>query len=523
MKVPLNAILYQLSADSIYDSQNINLSKGFDGIKLFDENYSGDTDKNYIYMGSEDVFRNYSSLLLSQQLLSPCSFFCITSDENTRIEDFHENLSLILLYSKESFSSVYNKIVNIFLNFSTWDKDFHLALLRHASMQSLLDMSSNYLVHPMIVLDRNYSLLGYIRVPGYTDPVMEQIIEDGYVTPQVMTRLRQEGMLSSSKESDNPVINYYCLATKDCYYSMMYRFFANNHEVGYSLVFRCSVHPKTNYLYLMNAVAENLQLYFQQDHYRSRSTSDMYESLLSEIMEHPDAPYRQYEDQISYIPGLSMEGHFLLARVDYENHMDLPYSFACWNIRNSIADLKPFVYQNKLYVLRMLSDGNDFAAFLTPEEQTLFRKSFHGHPITCGISSTFFSLCSLSVAALQCKEAMELGTQITGKAQDFYNFADFHTHYLLKELKQHVPMEMISSPCYTVLRQYDKEHNTDLCDIFMQYLKNGRNVNQTSAATFLHRNTILNKIKKATAVMHNDFEDTQMLMAFILSYLNDHT
>lgn len=522
MKIPLNVLLYQLSPNSIYESQNIDLSKGIDGIKLFDEDDAGDSEKNYIYMGSEEMFRTYSPLLLSQQQLSPCSFLCVTSDESLHLESFPKDLSLILLYKKESFSSIFNLIVNIFLDFRTWHKDFHLELLRNASMQRLLDMSQDYLVHPAIVLDRNYSVLGYVRNPDCDIPLMDTILSDGYITPQTMTSLYQNGLMSPSQNSTNPYINYYCLSSRECYYSMMYRFYSNNHEVGYMLVFRCSVHPKTNYLYLMNAVADNLQLYFQQERYQNRSTSDMYESFLSEIMEHPDLEDKQYQDQISYIPGLSMNGYFLLAKVEYNNQIELPYTFACWNIRNSISQLRPFICQNSMYVLRILSDGKDFSTFLNTEEEQLFLKCFHGQPITCGISGAFFSLKDLQTAAIQCKETLLLGKAGCEHTNKFYNFADYHTHYLLKELKQHVPMKMMSSPCYTILKQYDIEHHTDLCDVFMQYLKNGRNINQTSSATFMHRNTVLNKIKKATQIMHNDFEDSQMLVAFILSYLNDH-
>ena len=81
---------------------------------------------------------------------------------------------------------------------------------------------------------------------------------------------------------------------------------------------------------------------------------------------------------------------------------------------------------------------------------------------------------------------------------------------------------MIESPLYQVLKQYDQVHNSDLCDIFIQYLKNGRNINQTSAAVFLHRNTVLNKIKKAISIMQSDCEDYQEQTTFILSYLADH-
>ena len=82
---------------------------------------------------------------------------------------------------------------------------------------------------------------------------------------------------------------------------------------------------------------------------------------------------------------------------------------------------------------------------------------------------------------------------------------------------------MIASPYYELLKQYDKEHNSDLCETFFQFLLNGRNVNQTSAAIYMHRNTVLNKIKKASAIMNNDFNDYQTQLYFIISYLTDHS
>ena len=83
-------------------------------------------------------------------------------------------------------------------------------------------------------------------------------------------------------------------------------------------------------------------------------------------------------------------------------------------------------------------------------------------------------------------------------------------------------VKMAASPCYEVLRQYDETHNGDLCYIFMQFLKNGRNINQTATAIFQHRNTVLNKVKKAVSIMQNECEDYQAHIAFILSYINDH-
>ena len=37
MLIPLNVLLYQLSANSIYESQNIDLTGNFDNVQLFDQ------------------------------------------------------------------------------------------------------------------------------------------------------------------------------------------------------------------------------------------------------------------------------------------------------------------------------------------------------------------------------------------------------------------------------------------------------------------------------------------------------
>ena len=351
----------------------------------------------------------------------------------------------------------------------------------------------------------------------------ESILSAGYVTPQIMERLRQNGLISTSEQTENPLISWYSLTTHDCYYSMMYRFKANNHTVGYALIFHCAVHPRTNYLYLMNIVTENLQLFFQQKRFTNRSSSEIYEPVFHDILEHPEIPQQQIEDQLGYIPDLTMSGRFMLAVIRYNGEQELPFSFVSWNLRTSIPQLKPFVYQNTLYILKNNSENESYATFLAPEEQTIFRKNFRNRQFECGISNTFFSLMDLPTAAAQAREALALGTSgEEAPAPSFYSFSDYYAKYLLQELKKTGVVKMAASPCYEVLRQYDETHNGDLCYIFMQFLKNGRNINQTATAIFQHRNTVLNKVKKAVSIMQNECEDYQAHIAFILSYINDH-
>ena len=525
MQIPLNVLLYSLSANSIFEVQKTNLSDTFDGIKLFDINEPSYSGKNYLYLVTTQMLKSYSSHFLCEQILSSRVFLCICADDSLHAIDFNADLSMVLLYTKECFPVVFNQILTIFHDFDKWDKSFHLALLRGDSLQDLLDISKDLLVHPMIVFDRNYSILGYTRADtdqDVPDPFMEELVGTGYATPEAMSKLQADGLISASEDAANPLINYYCLTDHNCYYSMMYRFTSNHNTVGYALVLRCSTHPRTNYLYLMNMVYENLQLYFQQERFSTRSSSEIYEAVLTDILEHPEIPRQQLMDQVRYIPNLSPEGRFVLAKVTYTGTTELPHSFVSWNLRNSIPGLKPFSSQNSLYILRDNTNAEDCTQFLNEDEEKIFLENLRNHTFTCGVSQTFFSLSDLSMAAQQCAHAIRLGAKIFPEVRNFYHFSDVTLYYTWEELKKTVPVEMVISPYYTVLKEHDEKHNSDLCEIFTRFLLNGRNVNQTSSKIFMHRNTVLNKVKKAVSVMHCEFEEYHAQLAFVLAYMNDH-
>ena len=523
MQIPLNVLLYRLSPNIRFQTQNIDIASAFSGIQLFDANDAAYASKKCLYLVSEGMLRSYANKFLCEQFLNTSVFLCISSSETIDIHDFNKNLSMVLLYTKDSFPLIFNKILDIFHDFDTWDKSFHLSLLQGGSLQQLLDISSSILAHPMIVFDRNYTILGYLRCEDAADPFMEQMIQNGYASPEDIARLQSEGLLSASEDADNPLINWYCNTDGSCYYSMMYRFCANHHVVGYALVFRCRRHPNTNYLHLMNMVCENLQLYFQQERFTSRSSSEIYEPILTGILEHPDIPEKQLEAQLGYIADLNLKGRFVLARVSYPDTVQLPFSFVSWNLRTSLPQLKPFVYNNALYVLRDNTPQKDFTCFLTENEKKIFSDIFRDQTVTCGVSLTFFSLTDLPTAASQCQEALRLGKQISPEPRSLYLFEDIAIYYFLLEMKKAMPLSMIASPYYELLKQYDQEHNSDLCETFFQFLLNGRNVNQTSAAIYMHRNTVLNKIKKASAIMNNDFHDYQTQLYFIISWLADRS
>ena len=67
------------------------------------------------------------------------------------------------------------------------------------------------------------------------------------------------------------------------------------------------------------------------------------------------------------------------------------------------------------------------------------------------------------------------------------------------------------------LTRYDEAHNTNLRDVLYHYLICDRNLVKTAAATYMHRNTVLNKINKITSLLDLDLEDPMLRQKLILS------
>lgn len=67
------------------------------------------------------------------------------------------------------------------------------------------------------------------------------------------------------------------------------------------------------------------------------------------------------------------------------------------------------------------------------------------------------------------------------------------------------------------LTRYDAANNTNLRDVLYNYLIFDRNLVKTAAATYMHRNTVLNKINKITSLLDLDLEDPILRQKLIVS------
>ena len=72
-------------------------------------------------------------------------------------------------------------------------------------------------------------------------------------------------------------------------------------------------------------------------------------------------------------------------------------------------------------------------------------------------------------------------------------------------------------PAIIQITRYDRQHNNNLRDILYSYLKNDRNLIKTAADTYMHRNTIINKINRVQELVNLDLEDDELRQRLLFS------
>ncbi len=544
MKLPISVLMYQVSDDYDYETVNVDVSSAYDGIKLFDESVSfqNSDDENYLYFISEDHLVNCHHDLTYTKILSASVFVCLCSSPDCAARTQCSDLSVVFMYATDKFAFIFNRLQNTFKRFETWEKSFHLSILKKATMQELIDLTEEFMTHPVIILDNSYRMLGSTRDMTEVGPSMKVIIDRGYALPQELRSFRKRNVVADLDSLESPEINKYINSLGETNYSIVHKFVASGRIMGYSIAYHCLSHPTDGYLYLMEMLAEKFQLYFEQIRQNDNYFAESYQTLLSGILGDSELTERQLRDQLGHIPDLSLEGNFMLGQLQYNRINDMSYSFISWSLRNSMPHFMPFVYRDNFYILKDNSRTKQHKNFITEEEETLFYKCFNHIDFACGISKPFYSLMDLKTAASQCREAISIGISAinstdasspvssadsssiahVGKNSMFY-YEDIAFYHMMQQLRKVMPLEMVESSQYRLLRKYEEQHGGDLSKVFLKYILNGCSVTKTAADTYMHRNTILNKVRKATEIMECDFEDFQKQLFYVISYMAEHS
>lgn len=143
----------------------------------------------------------------------------------------------------------------------------------------------------------------------------------------------------------------------------------------------------------------------------------------------------------------------------------------------------------------------------------------HSCKMQLGVSTIFKRFSFLFFYYRQGAKMIEWGREELENPQQIAIF--FYDDYIMRSIVanicDHAAPEVACPTGLMMLIDYDKAHNGDLIPILHEYLNNNMYVSETARNLFIHRNTLINKLKKINEIMQIDLDNADHRIEIMLA------
>lgn len=134
-----------------------------------------------------------------------------------------------------------------------------------------------------------------------------------------------------------------------------------------------------------------------------------------------------------------------------------------------------------------------------------------------GYSEVFYNLKQLKVYYHQAEIALEIGIQENSTLWR-HGFGQYYFSYIKDKLTEDIPPELHIPREIKLLRQYDLNNETTYVDTLRTYLEKRMNAVQTAEALYIHRATMVYRLKRIQEIAGIDFEDNQLIFRLCMAF-----
>lgn len=146
-------------------------------------------------------------------------------------------------------------------------------------------------------------------------------------------------------------------------------------------------------------------------------------------------------------------------------------------------------------------------------------EEYPGIRIRIGLSNVFTNIESLEEAYQKAWTVIRLVNPQIQKEKMIYQYNQLGLFQMIADCIDKEYMREFQRENYDILRVYDEMHHTDFCSFLETYFQCNCNVKKVSETAYLHKNTVLYKLKKIEGILHCDFSNIDDLVNIRLALI----
>lgn len=438
--------------------------------------------------------------------------------------------NVILLSGELSLNKLLWSLQSYFAEIQAWSDSMRNAVLGGCSYQNLFDLAEPVLQCTAVAMDPGFSMVACTKNTATDDPLMNQILRQGYHTLDTQRNFRKGGLLSAYSKTTGLVVTnagvYSKHATAGCWLRWQ-----GKTLLGITAICQSDTFP--SYLLDLFEIFISAMAYcFEREQRMAPAGGQRYESLLRSLA-FGDVSSKERTRERAEAVGLPFEGPFRLYKIGLKE----TDKFSVERMRGQIETALPRAYsihfENNLLVLhRHRGESTKGCA-------EMFLPVMEEFGLSCGVSRDFEELTQLHSAYLQAAAAAELGTRLWAvrsveKLPDsigallslpgqryIYSYNDLAEYHRIEMAMAHEQCSFEFDPYVRAVRklmEYDSRKNTAYYWTLFAFLSLDRNTTQTARVLNIHRTQLQYHIDKIRSITGYDFDDRAVRSGFLTAY-----
>ena len=419
-----------------------------------------------------------------------------------------ELLSGCYICLQADLASAFNTVQGIFSQLDQWGAELEQVLMRHGSLQDLLNAAYPLMRNPLMVIGMDFTI---IAQAGEEDlPAEQRLFDPDTGSMDLFNALEQDETYQQMQRSREPFLYpAHIMGWRSWNVNI-----TSQGQNVYRLILaetRHSLRSSDGWLLSRLALHVGYLLEWEQD--ASQSDSSLH-GLFRRILSDRTADYVEMSRQLSRLDWKADDTYFCLVfKVTYLDKRKLAANVVCNHIEKTYPYSCSFLFQEDIVTFFNTTKTGKSLDTIAGEMKYLIRESF----LKAGYSRAMAGHGNLRRQYVQACIALDVGGRIKPYLW-IHHFNSVAFPYLLEQSTRRLPGYMVSHEGLLALQRHDALQHTEYMKTLRTYLDRSLNAMQTAKDLFIHRSTFLYRLEKIKEILDSRLEDPDELLYLSLSF-----
>lgn len=422
-----------------------------------------------------------------------------------------KGLNIIILNSYPPLDVLYNEIrIMIKHTIKHMQKSLYLydCLASDQGLKALVDLGSELLGNPIIVVDSTMKILAYSQ-NNQADELWNGLIKKGFHPYELTKEVKADGVSASFLKSEMP----YIYESPDRKKHLGWRLVIAGKVVGYIAVIDSYKTLEDNDTEILAVLCNVVSLELQKNKTFWQTKGMVFDNFINDLLNGELNNNELINERSKYLD-IKFSHYLSVIIVEYivDSNGNIPLPYIRELLESLIFRARCTVYGNQLIMVLSRKRRYPF----NPEEKQKLYQFLEENQMIAGVSRSFLDMSRLKNFYGQAVTAIDLGLHLD-KQKFLYFYEDYMEYDLIRKAAKSGEVKEICSPMIFELIDYDRDNNSELIKSLFAYLSSGNDLAVAASKIGIHRNSMNYRIRKIEEVLNIKVDDPHLTFSLYLS------